>query len=96
MWVGRTTCPRPLGETALSPRPANLSRQLFQQWEGEVVRLAVPHPRWGLLLGTQPGEEWGTLLAEIRPTGTHHTLGLCCGGGVWGCHPVARHMCPAD
>lgn len=33
VWEGRTACPRPLGATARTPRPANLSCQLFRQWE---------------------------------------------------------------
>lgn len=94
MWEGRTACPRPLGETALTPRPANLSCQLFRQWEGEVVRLAAPHPRVGgsgVLLGTKHGEEWVMFLAEIRPAGTYHTLGLCWGqGGGMGMSPFCK------
>lgn len=47
VWEGRPACPRPLGETDPTPRPANLSCQLLHQWEGEVVRfeIAPPAPR---------------------------------------------------
>lgn len=95
VWEGRPACPRPLGETDPTPRPANLSCQLLHQWEGEVVRFATappphPHPHptphrpVGGATGTQPSKEWVLFLAEIRPAGTrpagtHCILGLCWG-----------------
>lgn len=50
----------------------------------------LPPTRVGVLLSTKPGEEWVMFLAEIRPTGTHHTLGLCCGGGEVGVSPCCK------
>ena len=44
VWEGRPACPRPLGETDPTPRPANLSCQLLHQWEGEVVRFEIAPP----------------------------------------------------
>lgn len=84
VWEGRTACPRPPGETAPMPRPANLSCQLFlANGRGGGRVSCSPHPVIGghKQLGSKPSEEWVMLLAEIRPAGTHHTLGLCCGGG---------------
>lgn len=48
VWEGWTICPRPLGETALMPRPANLSCQLLRQWEGGDGKVRCPPPPcWG-------------------------------------------------
>lgn len=46
-------------------------------------KVRCPPPPVGGAAGTKPGEEWVLFLAEIRPAGTHHTLGLCLGVG-WG------------
>lgn len=69
------------------PRPANLPCQLFRQWKGRWQgQVPPPFPvleAHALVPSTTQGVGV-TLLEEIRPAGTHHRLGHCCGGvALW-------------
>lgn len=77
------------------PRPANLPCQLFRQWKGRWQgQVPPPFPvleAHGLVPSMTQGVGGHT---PGRDKACRHTPQV--GALLWGCRPVARHMCPTD